>query len=525
MYDNLAITQRGVADESTIDRLADQPPVPFFQGDGTTRVARFPTIRCKSRFGASALRAVKKAYEVAGRDWPAAAAKWNEVLSGPREAIIDRMMWDPDAVKIYAELEYAAQSECRKYPEYDLGTNAARGHMVYQDFMGTHDLARDLDHLRAAVGSERLSVWGISYGTEVGATYASAFPERVDKLILDGNVAISNEIRNGADTWALGLEHVWNGLAFGCNADYFLRGGDARESLPADDLCATTPYPTQKILDLVATAERDTAIHAVRMIRHGLDLKGVGGADYVNGLGVPVGSMIMACVESLHRSGDFSGPGCCYVPGVPEAVSVDDILNLPEEYDPGPRSANQIAAQVRAVDMHGRLSPPDLADLWRELQSAHPLGYTRAYLVISVASMPNLPRPVPTYASALDSVKPLIIGEFHDPATSYTGSQLMKDFFPNGALLSWQGYRHGLPSKATSASLDEPESSVGFMGGGHGAYECNSILNDYLETGTLPANGHTCPINGPAANALALDVAKSLAANGTCLSDMSLGFR
>ena len=315
---------------------------------------------------------------------------------------------------------------------------------------------------------------------------------------------------------------MWNGLAFGCNADYLLRGGDARESLPADDLCAATPYPTRKVLDFIATAERDTAIAAHRMIRIGLDMGGVGGADFLNGLGVPVGSMIMACVESLHRAGNFGGPGCCYVPGEPQAFGVDDLINLPASDG---RSAELIAAQVRAVDMAGRLSPPGLKELWRELQREHPLGYARAFLVISVASMPNLPRPVPTYGSALDSVRPLVIGEFHDPATSYTGAQLMKDFFPNGALLSWQGYKHGLPSKATLASLDD-DSSVVFMGGGHGAYECNSILNDYLEKGELPTNGHTCPINGPAANALALDIAKSLAANGTCLSDpgMSPGF-
>lgn len=66
--------------------------------------------------------------------------------------------------------------------------------------------------------------------------------------------------------------------------------------------------------------------------------------------------------------------------------------------------------------------------------------------LIAVASAPNLPRPVPSYGSSLDRVKPLIIGEFHDPATTYTSAQKMRGFFPNGALMNWQGYRHGLPS-------------------------------------------------------------------------------
>ena len=119
----------------------------------------------------------------------------NEVLTGgPEENEGERLYVNDEAIKVNAELTYAAQSECRKYPEYDLGTNVARGHMVYQDFMGTQDLARDLDDLRAAVGSEMLSVWGISYGTEVAATYASVYPERIDKLVLDGNVAVSNDV-------------------------------------------------------------------------------------------------------------------------------------------------------------------------------------------------------------------------------------------------------------------------------------------------------------------------------------------
>ena len=68
VYDNLAITQRGVKDnDSPIDPLDEQAAVPFFQDDGTTRVKRFPTIKCKEPFSGSAFRAVRDAYLVAGR--------------------------------------------------------------------------------------------------------------------------------------------------------------------------------------------------------------------------------------------------------------------------------------------------------------------------------------------------------------------------------------------------------------------------------------------------------------------------
>ncbi len=49
---------------------------------------------------------------------------------------------------------------------------------------------RDLDHLRALknqAGQETLQYWGFSYGTEIGGHFASMFPDRVGRMVLDGN--------------------------------------------------------------------------------------------------------------------------------------------------------------------------------------------------------------------------------------------------------------------------------------------------------------------------------------------------
>ncbi|MHB1139315.1 MAG: alpha/beta fold hydrolase [Microthrixaceae bacterium] len=53
---------------------------------------------------------------------------------------------------------------------------------------GTVDGAHDLDALRAAVGDDKITYWGISYGTLLGSTYAQLFPERVRALVFDGNM-------------------------------------------------------------------------------------------------------------------------------------------------------------------------------------------------------------------------------------------------------------------------------------------------------------------------------------------------
>ncbi|WP_346148583.1 alpha/beta hydrolase [Nonomuraea recticatena] len=54
--------------------------------------------------------------------------------------------------------------------------------------IGTASAARDMDVLRAALGDERLTYLGKSYGTHLGAVYADLFPARVRALVLDGAV-------------------------------------------------------------------------------------------------------------------------------------------------------------------------------------------------------------------------------------------------------------------------------------------------------------------------------------------------
>ncbi|GAA3854096.1 alpha/beta hydrolase [Streptomyces sedi] len=56
------------------------------------------------------------------------------------------------------------------------------------EHMSTRDVAHDLDALRAAVGEERITYVGQSYGTLIGATYANLYPERVRAMVFDASV-------------------------------------------------------------------------------------------------------------------------------------------------------------------------------------------------------------------------------------------------------------------------------------------------------------------------------------------------
>lgn len=54
--------------------------------------------------------------------------------------------------------------------------------------MGTADAARDLDRIRQALGVERITYLGVSYGTYLGTAYDALFPGRVERMLLDSTV-------------------------------------------------------------------------------------------------------------------------------------------------------------------------------------------------------------------------------------------------------------------------------------------------------------------------------------------------
>ena len=52
----------------------------------------------------------------------------------------------------------------------------------------TTDTVRDIERLRAALGVPQINFYGFSYGTYLGQVYATRYPERVRRMVLDGNV-------------------------------------------------------------------------------------------------------------------------------------------------------------------------------------------------------------------------------------------------------------------------------------------------------------------------------------------------
>ncbi len=55
-------------------------------------------------------------------------------------------------------------------------------------YLTTEQTARDVDLLRALLGERRISYYGPSYATMIGAYYATLFPHRIERMVLDSNI-------------------------------------------------------------------------------------------------------------------------------------------------------------------------------------------------------------------------------------------------------------------------------------------------------------------------------------------------
>ncbi len=99
--------------------------------------------------------------------------------------------------------------------------------------------ARDMDLLRAALGEDRISYFGFSYGSELGATWLTLFPDTVRAAVLDGAADPTTGLFEWARQQAAGFEAAFDTLLDQCASDPDCplgRDGDPRAAV--DELLA-----------------------------------------------------------------------------------------------------------------------------------------------------------------------------------------------------------------------------------------------------------------------------------------------
>lgn len=72
-------------------------------------------------------------------------------------------------------------------------------------YFTTANTARDMDRIRMALGAAKISYWGQSYGTYLGAVYTTLFPQHTDRMVLEGNVDPNAVWQQQIQLWNQGM--------------------------------------------------------------------------------------------------------------------------------------------------------------------------------------------------------------------------------------------------------------------------------------------------------------------------------
>ena len=104
------------------------------------------------------------------------------------------------------------------------------------EHIGTNNTARDIDTIRRALGEETISYFGFSYGSELGATWATLFPDTVRAAVLDGASDPEADSTESSLQQLAGFEASLSTFLAQCSDDEacaFHNDGDAESALEA----------------------------------------------------------------------------------------------------------------------------------------------------------------------------------------------------------------------------------------------------------------------------------------------------
>ena len=92
----------------------------------------------------------------------------------------DLLGFDPRGISRSAPVECESDTEI-----FELQLALCADENPLAQSMGSAQVARDMELMRHLIGDETMNYAGFSYGTVIGASYATLFPERVGRIMLD----------------------------------------------------------------------------------------------------------------------------------------------------------------------------------------------------------------------------------------------------------------------------------------------------------------------------------------------------
>ncbi|KAJ7122629.1 alpha/beta hydrolase fold-domain-containing protein [Mycena crocata] len=100
----------------------------------------------------------------------------------------ERALWNAGALPISLNASSAAIPEGWARAHLLGRLAAARDAAGILKYITTDNVARDMLYITEKFGFNKLNYYGISYGTVLGATFAALFPDRVERILIDGVV-------------------------------------------------------------------------------------------------------------------------------------------------------------------------------------------------------------------------------------------------------------------------------------------------------------------------------------------------
>ncbi|MCL2422277.1 MAG: alpha/beta hydrolase [Micrococcales bacterium] len=345
----------------------------------------------------------------------------------------------------------------------------------------TVSAARDMDVLRAALREDTLTYLGISYGTQLGATYAALFPEKAGRLVLDAAVDMTvtrgeqNAIQAGGFESAL-RAYVEDCLTGGASStkDPGMGLGDLECPLSGSvdeamaqivvmiDQAGVEPMPSQTPEMFAGPNSHQSD----RLVTRGLALAGVITPLYNEGNWFFLTLSLKMAIE------DHNGFGLLILADG-QSSRCDGLTNCAEE-DGYFSNMQEAIVAVRCADDRST-DDQQTRDSWNEkiMEVAPSLGkYFTDQGVDSCADWPTpVVGPLPSYA-AKGAPPIVVIGTTNDPATPYSWAQALADILDSGVLVTNEGEGHG-----------------GYLGG-KGCIQ--TAVDDFLVDGKAPKDGLTC---------------------------------
>jgi pimeloyl-ACP methyl ester carboxylesterase len=289
-------------------------------------------------------------------------------------------------------------------------TGAVLGHI------DTVSAAKDLDVLRAVLNDSKLNYMGFSYGTFLGSTYASLFPDNVGRMVLDGAIDPSLS----AEELTLGQARAFE-KALRAYVEHCL----GEEGCP---LSGTADDGLQQIRDLI-----NSVIQTPRTAKDG---RMVAGNAFVSGIVVPLyaneswpaltqalDAAMKGDVSPMLRLADLGAnrsPNGKYTSNTALAFSAINCLDYPTSSDP---------AAMRAEEQRLREASPTL-------------GYFFAYGGANCADWPYKNVRTPSAVKYSGSAPIVVVGTTGDPATPVEWASELRKQLGNASLLTFKGEGH-----------------------------------------------------------------------------------